>query len=303
MTEASRWAGDSMLSDGEQKKLAQIGKYLDAGHSIEAIVDAGWVEWIDYFASKGISLDDTQPPVEEQAPADDPVGEAEPKFTMLLARHYLGTQVETDGTDSERKFVRMGPMFTTGTFLFETGAVLGRAMRDRLATFTYPFCSETPDNAELADFIRVQGQAVASAAPEANTIYELVAISEMRKADPSLPAEQWNAWLLENVDAEVTVEFAGRMALVFQSNGAGFGAEFPERFEELFAASSQADDPEQVSEAAAVGPVAPAQTPAYDSLETRTKAELTMFAEYCAEFYPDYVARLGLSQYISDTAH
>lgn len=270
-----------MSGDGEQEKLAQIRKYLDAGHSIEAIGDAGWGEWIDYFASKGISLDDTQPLVEEQAPADDPVAEAEPKFTMLLARHYLDTQVETDGTDSERKFVRMGPLFTTGTFLFETGAVLGRAMRDRFATFAHPFCSEMPDNAELADFIRRQGQAVASAAPEAGTIHELVVISEMRKADPSFPAEQWNAWLLENGDAEVTVEFAERMGLVFQSNGAGFGAEFPDKFEELFAAAYEAGD---------------------DSLETRTKAELTMFAEYCAEFYPDYVAKLGLSEYIGDAA-
>ncbi len=65
-----------MSRAGEQTALEQIRKYLDAGHSVDAIRDAGWGEWIDHFDAKGVSLADapldpvppnTQPPVEEQA--------------------------------------------------------------------------------------------------------------------------------------------------------------------------------------------------------------------------------------------
>lgn len=224
--------------------------------------------------------------------------EAQSKFTMMLAQHYVGQQVEAKGLISKRKFVRMGPLIMTGAFLFETGAVLGRAMRDRLATFTYPFCSTTPDNAELADFIRRQGQAVASAAPEVNTIHELVFISEMRKADPTLPAEQWSAWLLANGDAEVTVDLAGQMGLMYQSSGAGFGAEFPDRFEELYANSYARQDPADWKRMHEAGLDIPSEQDGFVPLDARTKNDLNMFAEYCAEFYPEYVAQLGLQEYV-----
>ena len=296
-----------MSSDGEQEAFAKIKRYLNAGHSVEAIRDAGWGEWFDYFASKGVSLDDTQPataplkarpPEDESTPSEQPSAGAESKFTLALAQHYMGMQVETKGLISKRKFVRIGPLISTGTFLFETGAVLGRAMRDRLATFAYPFCGTTPENSELAGFIRSQGQAIASAAPEASTIHELIFISEMRKADPSLPAEQWNAWLLANGDAEVAEELVVGMSLMFQSSGAGFGAEFPEKFEEMFANTYKVDDPELWREAAVAGLDVPSEPPDFVSLEERTKTDLGMFAEYCAEFYPDYVGKLGLGQYV-----
>ena len=41
-----------MSSAGEQTALEQIRKYLDAGHSIDAIREAGWGEW--GFAAFGL---------------------------------------------------------------------------------------------------------------------------------------------------------------------------------------------------------------------------------------------------------
>ena len=46
-----------MPDENEQDALSKIKVYLDAGHSIQAIREAGWGEWLDYFASKGVSLD------------------------------------------------------------------------------------------------------------------------------------------------------------------------------------------------------------------------------------------------------
>lgn len=224
--------------------------------------------------------------------------EAQSKFTWMLAKHYLGMQVETKGLISRRKFVRLGPLISVGGFLFETGAVLGRAMHDRLLTFIYPYCSETPDNAQLVDFMRREGQKMATRGEGASTITELVGISEMRKMDPTLPVEQWSTWWLANADSELTVDFAGQMGLMFALNGAGFGAEFPGRFEELYINSYGRIDREMWQEGAAAGLNIPAEPPEFVPLGTRTENDLAIFADYCAEFYPDYVPKLGLQQYV-----
>ncbi|MCH7699885.1 MAG: hypothetical protein IH865_13190 [Chloroflexi bacterium] len=80
--------------------------------------------------------------------------------------------------------------------------------------------------------------------------------------------------------------------------GAGFGAEFPERFEELYANSYARQDPADWKRLHEAGLGIPPEQDEFVSLDTRTKNDLTMFAEYCAEFYPDYVAQLGLEEYV-----
>ena len=85
-----------MPDENEQDALSKIKVYLDAGHSIQAIREAGWGEWLDYFASKGVSLDgaqldppppDTQPPEAEQArPAPESGTEAEAEQQATSSR-------------------------------------------------------------------------------------------------------------------------------------------------------------------------------------------------------------------------
>ena len=45
-----------MPDEREQKALAQIKAYLDGGHEIDAIRQAGWSSWIDELKSKGYDL-------------------------------------------------------------------------------------------------------------------------------------------------------------------------------------------------------------------------------------------------------
>jgi len=224
--------------------------------------------------------------------------ERQSKFTFMMALHFLGMQVEKRGLLSRRKVVRMGPLISVGGFLFETGAVLGRVMRDQLPTFVYPFCSETPDNVALADLMRRKGREVASRGEGASTISELVTISEMRKVDATLPADQWAMWMLANGNGELAVEFAGQMGIMFMVDGAGFGAEFPDRFEQLYFNTYAKVDRDAWNEMREHGLDIPAEPDEFVPLEVRTENDLAIFADYCAEFYPDYVAKLGLQQYV-----
>lgn len=78
-----------MSSESEQEALAQIRRYIDAGHSIEAIRDAGWGTWFDYFESKSVSLDETQP---DMVPPDA----RPPEAKQMRPAQELGTEAEAE---------------------------------------------------------------------------------------------------------------------------------------------------------------------------------------------------------------
>ena len=50
-----------MASESEQEALEQIRRYLDAGHSIDDIDEAGWGPWLDHFEAKGIDVQTGKP--------------------------------------------------------------------------------------------------------------------------------------------------------------------------------------------------------------------------------------------------
>lgn len=43
---------------GEQEALTTIRGYMDSGHSLEAIREAGWGDWLDYFEAHGHGFSD-----------------------------------------------------------------------------------------------------------------------------------------------------------------------------------------------------------------------------------------------------
>ena len=65
-----------MPDEAEQDALSKIKAYIDAGHSFDAIRQAGWASWIDHLEAKGYDLRTVQlalrPPEETPLP-DDPV--------------------------------------------------------------------------------------------------------------------------------------------------------------------------------------------------------------------------------------
>ncbi len=67
-----------MQSDNEQNALSRIRDYLERGHSLEGIREAGWGTWLDYFEAKGIDVG-TGPGPESSQPEDGPQDDNDPK--------------------------------------------------------------------------------------------------------------------------------------------------------------------------------------------------------------------------------
>src|ERR1700694_1027136 len=120
--------------------------------------------------------------------------DARPRFVYALAQQFLSPQIKRKGLLG-RKVVPFGPLLSVGGFLFETGAMLGHAFRDRLDAFVVPFSAQE-DGPDAADFLRSQGASVARALQSATTINELFMMHEMLVAEPRRPSNEWAQWLV-----------------------------------------------------------------------------------------------------------
>lgn len=89
-----------MPDENEQNALSKIKAYLDAGHSLDAIRQAGWATWIDRLEAKGYDLQTGEmalrPPDEGAMPEPEPTSkkptrkEKKEKKGGFFGRAFLG---------------------------------------------------------------------------------------------------------------------------------------------------------------------------------------------------------------------
>lgn len=87
-----------MPDDSQQKALSQIKDFLQAGHSLDAIREAGWGKWIDHLEAEGYDLrigEKVIPPPDAAPPAADTfdVESAEVADTAPASKQPAGKQV------------------------------------------------------------------------------------------------------------------------------------------------------------------------------------------------------------------
>ena len=63
--------------------------------------------------------------------------ETRPRFAASFVEHFLSRQ--TEKRIFGKPYIRMGPLLTTGAFLFESGGILASAFADRLEPFILVF--------------------------------------------------------------------------------------------------------------------------------------------------------------------
>lgn len=214
-----------------------------------------------------------------------------PKFATLLAAHYIERYIEKPLIGA--RFIRLSRLLTVGGFLFENGAVLGRAFRDRFDSFLVPFLTQA-GRPEAAEWVIQQGESVGVVAPVANTVNELFMIHEMRISDPSLPPQDWSRWFMGSGKQKLNLDFALQMGGLYGARGAGFGAQFPDRFEELYNNSYGNIDPNEWREAHEAGLAIPVEPDKFVPLHEREQEAVSGFAEFCESLYPEYASGLGI---------
>lgn len=219
-----------------------------------------------------------------------------PRFAETFSRYYVGQFVEKRLLGG--KFVLLSRLLTAGGFLFENGAVLGRAFRDRFADFAVPFAA-LPGRSAAIEFVLEQGRLMTDVSVVANTVQELFFMHEMHENAPSLPLSGWAMWHLGSARKKVDEDFALKMGLVYGLRGAGFGAQWPDEVERLYVGSYANVDAELWSEAHAAGLGIPPEPDEYVPIGEREREAVEGFAEFCREFWPEYLAPLDFARWVT----
>lgn len=217
-----------------------------------------------------------------------------PKYGAMLAHHLLSRQIEKKLF--RRKFIRLGPLLVTSGFLLETGAVLGRLFRDRPELFALPFFAK--DEAaltEATDWMRDLGKEIAMVAADASTTFQVVMMSQIAGSGVQPSSGNWGLWLMSHSEERVAPEEAFNVGLLWAIRGAGFGIEFPKRFEDLYVRTYAKHDPESWSRAFKYGAVDLPEEPDALPIDEREQGTRAEFAEFCAMYYPDLLSPLGLA--------
>lgn len=212
--------------------------------------------------------------------------EARPTFAATLAHHFVATRVEKKLFGG--KFVRAGPLLTTGVWLFETGGVLGRQFAQCGAEFIVPFAGSFD--------LRSIGRDVAKAAPAGGTIFEVFITHAMRVVGAEPSSTTWQEWLVHWANERLPADDAVQMGMFYAIAGAALGYEFADDFEQMYHRTYAESDPDAWREMFAYGTVDSPQQPEYPSFEERAEDAIAEFAEFCRKHYPETLAPLGIDE-------
>jgi hypothetical protein len=188
--------------------------------------------------------------------------------------------------------------------MYESGAILGRARRNKLAILekmiTRPEAVEGESIKMLEKLAKERLAAFRQeVGKEPDTFFEFVQQRELQEATGISLSGSVEAYIAGNkkirkeFDKKISLESAEAMIKMFGLQGIGFGGFFPELTERMYKNVYEHIDSEIWSEAREAGLGIP-ESPTVDSLEDREEAVLQMVAAYASEYYPELLEPLNL---------
>ncbi len=196
-------------------------------------------------------------------------------------------------------YIRVGRFLIAGLWLYQTGAVLGRARRDRLETLAKMF-SEPGRERESSNYLQdLAAKRIDKYGREPERFYDFFMKTEYEKAGVSWPA-MLDAGGRVDLDAmkrvrkeKIPLDQADQTLRMFVLEGIGFGAKFPELTERMWRQTYETFDLEVWDDARRHGVDVP-EEPTPIPLEQQEQEVLAQVAVYATEHFPELVEPLGL---------
>jgi len=215
-----------------------------------------------------------------------------------LTAHFVKDAYEMGRTIQKGLFgghyIRFLPFLDVGGWLYETGAILGRARHDRLEILATMLCEPGREEGFCEWLYDLARKRIAEYGTEPDSFLRFFTEMELRKARVSLSDPRQ---LKRAADMKLSLEQAGTMSQLHFLEGIGFGSAFPDLTERMW---RQTYEPikEDVWDAWADArrhglhiPVPEGRPP---TLEEREQQVLVQVASYATEYFPDLVEPLGL---------
>lgn len=193
-------------------------------------------------------------------------------------------------------YIRFSNFLLVASFLYESGAILGRAKRDNINELA-KMVSVPGREEEFMNWLQEQAKKrLEKIGEEPNSFYLFFVSGELEKLGLSLSSDL--RVLKKAFEEKWPFEKLEPFIKAFGIDGIGFGSSFPELTEKIYRNAHESIDSDIWSEARAYGVDIP-EKPERISLEEREEIVLQMVAAYTSEFYPELLDSLDLRGYLA----
>ena len=224
---------------------------------------------------------------------------------------FLGIPIVTKAAKTRLfggPYIRFYNLFEVLFYLYMTGAILGRARRDKVSELAKIF-SVPGREEEFMNWLQEQAKERLDkfrneVGKEPSTFTEFILFREFESAT-GMSLTGWfgnkkeTKKLLKACDEKVPLEKAEPVIKEFQLEGIGFGSSFPELTEKMYRNSFENIDMDVWSKHRACG-LAISEKPTIISLEEQEDIVLNMVATYASEYYPELLDPLDLREIVEE---
>lgn len=202
-------------------------------------------------------------------------------------------------------YIRFSDFCTVLSFLYESGAILGRARRNKLSILEKMLVVGVPQpGTEPIKYLRELAKKRldtfrSEVGKEPDTFFEFIRDRELESAIGLSLTDSLEAYIggnkeiMKALNEKVPLVRAEPFIKAFGLEGIGFGGSFPKLTERMYRNAYEGIDTDLWSEARAHGLAIP-EKPAIVSLEEREETMLQMVAAYASEYYPELLDPLDL---------
>jgi hypothetical protein len=207
--------------------------------------------------------------------------EKRPKFAMTMAKIYIqqGTQKPLFG----KPYIMTGSYWGVCGYLFQQCGLIGKQFSDGdIDSFIRVFAGQ--EGMEKSAFEYLSNMVSKEILPHINDItsfHELVAIREQNRVKF---AGNSNDFFIKYGDQKFPQSNAAMLAAEWASYGGCLGLNYPEKITNLYESSNKPNS--KWKEGYELGLVSTPEQPQI-SLEDAESEALSIFKEYCEEFYPE----------------
>ena len=218
---------------------------------------------------------------------------AEPKRTLI---GYLGMDIVHRVTETRllgEPYIRFINALQVFAFLYETGAILGRAKRDKLKPLE-KMLGEPEREGEFIKYLQEQAkQRLDKFGKEPDSFLEFIYSTELAELGLSLTSFPNMKAMKKKLDEKFPLKgMIDRVIKMHGLEGIGFGSSFPDLTEKMVRNLYERTDMDVWAEARAYGLNIP-EKPARISFEEREEEVLTEVANYTRQYFPKLVKPLG----------
>jgi len=237
-----------------------------------------------------------------------PYKEGQPLLMEIFAGTPLGQAVRKKLFG--KRYITMFHYAATLAFQYETGALSGRAMRDKLDIFHKMLVKPGTDINRSIAFIQSEAKNrlkkfIEEEGKEPDTFYDFIGLKELEKASKVMGISIDDDYEYKNRKRhfkdlrklwghELALDDVYKNILNCSLYGLGFGSSFPELTVRMYKNSYEDINMSKWAEARSHGLDIP-EKPDIIPLEEREKEILQIVAAYTAEFYPELLDPLDLT--------